>query len=86
MGLHGLAHFQCTLLGAGLGHQLTGAVRHLDQRSGQAFGHIGTGADVPERLAAALVQVTDGAGQLVPQAGSEQGALEVGKAMKAHGH
>ena len=48
--------------------------------------HLGTGADVPERLAAALAQVTDGAGQLVPQAGSEQGALEVGKALKAHGH
>ena len=48
--------------------------------------HLGTGADVPERLAAALAQVTDGTGQLVPQAGSEQGSLEVGKAMKAHGH
>ncbi|MEN9889359.1 MAG: hypothetical protein RL559_1396, partial [Pseudomonadota bacterium] len=48
--------------------------------------HLGTGPDVPERLAAALAQVCDGAGQLVPQAGSEQGTLEVGKAMKAHGH
>ena len=48
--------------------------------------HLGTGADVPERLAAALAQVCDGTGQLVPKAGSEQGTLEVGKAMKAHGH
>jgi hypothetical protein len=36
-------------------------------------------------LAAALAQVTDLAGATVPRAGSEQGALEVGKAMKAHG-
>ncbi len=48
--------------------------------------HLGTGADVPERLAAALPQVVDAAGQLVPQSGSAQGTLEVGKAMKAHGH
>jgi NAD(P)-dependent dehydrogenase (short-subunit alcohol dehydrogenase family) len=48
--------------------------------------HLGTGPDVPERLAASLAQVCDGTGQLVPRAGSEQGTLEVGKAMKAHGH
>ncbi len=48
--------------------------------------HLGTGADVPERLAAALPQVVDAGGQRVPRAGSEQGTLEVAKAMKAHGH
>jgi len=48
--------------------------------------HLGTGGDVPERLAAALAQVCDGTGQQVPKAGSEQGTLEVAKAMKAHGH
>ena len=48
--------------------------------------HLGLTPDTPERLAAALAQVCDGSGQLVPRAGSEQGTLEVGKAMKAHGH
>jgi NAD(P)-dependent dehydrogenase (short-subunit alcohol dehydrogenase family) len=47
--------------------------------------YLGVGPDTPERLAAALAQVTDPMGALVPQAGSEQGTLEVGKAMKAHG-
>lgn len=48
--------------------------------------HLGTGPDTAERLAAAMAQVTDRQGELVPRSGSEQGALEVGKAMKAHGH
>ena len=48
--------------------------------------HLGTGADVPERLLAAMDQVRDRSGETVPLAGSEQGSLEVGKAMKAHGH
>ena len=48
--------------------------------------HLGAGADVPEQLAAALAQVRERSGEMVPMAGSEQGALEVGKAMKAHGH
>ena len=48
--------------------------------------HLGLTPDTPERLAAALAQVCDGTGQLVPKAGSEQGSLEVAKAMKAHGH
>ncbi|MBM3386263.1 MAG: SDR family NAD(P)-dependent oxidoreductase [Betaproteobacteria bacterium] len=47
--------------------------------------HLGHTPDTPERLAAVLAQVCDGTGQLVPKAGSEQGHLEVGKAMKAHG-
>ncbi len=48
--------------------------------------HLGIGPDVPERLAAALAQVSDRTGETVPKVGSEQGTLEVGKAMKAHGH
>ena len=48
--------------------------------------HLGTGADVPERLLDALAQVRDRSAETVPMAGSEQGTLEVAKAMKAHGH
>lgn len=47
--------------------------------------YLGIGPDTPERLAAALAQVTDSSGATVPQSGSAQGTLEVGKAMKAHG-
>jgi NAD(P)-dependent dehydrogenase (short-subunit alcohol dehydrogenase family) len=47
--------------------------------------HLGTGPDTAERLAAAMAQVTERHGEMVPRSGSEQGALEVGKAMKAHG-
>lgn len=47
--------------------------------------YLGVGADTPERLAAALAQVTDLSGASVPRSGAEQGTLEVGKAMKAHG-
>jgi len=47
--------------------------------------YLGVGPDTPERLAAALAQVTDSSGATVPQSGSAQGTLEVGKAMKAHG-
>ncbi len=47
--------------------------------------HLGTGPDTAERLLAAMTQVTDRHGEAVPRSGSEQGALEVGKAMKAHG-
>ena len=42
------------------------------------------GPDTAERLAAAMAQVTDRDGETVPRSGSEQGTLEVGKAMKAH--
>ena len=48
--------------------------------------HLGTGTDVPERLLQALAQMHDRTGETVPKSGSEQGTLEVGKAMKAHGH
>ena len=47
--------------------------------------HLGTGPDVPERLAQALDQVLDPQGQRVPRAGSEQGQLEVAKAMQTMG-
>ena len=43
--------------------------------------HLGLGADVPEQLAARLAEVTDRAGEQVPQSGAAQGSSEVGKAM-----
>ena len=42
---------------------------------------LGTDAQTPERLAERLAEVTDPAGQTVPQGGSAQGANEVAKAM-----
>jgi NAD(P)-dependent dehydrogenase (short-subunit alcohol dehydrogenase family) len=47
--------------------------------------YLGTGPDTADRLAEAMAQVTDRQGEMVPRSGSEQGTLEVGKAMKAHG-
>jgi len=47
--------------------------------------HLGLTPDTPERLAAAMAQVTDRQGETVPLSGSAQGTLEVGKAMAAHG-
>jgi NAD(P)-dependent dehydrogenase (short-subunit alcohol dehydrogenase family) len=46
--------------------------------------YLGDAPDTPERLAAAMAQVVDRQGERVPQSGSEQGSLEVGKAMAAH--
>jgi len=46
--------------------------------------HLGVGPDTADHLAAALAQVTDRQGEMVPRSGSEQGALEVGKALAAH--
>jgi NAD(P)-dependent dehydrogenase (short-subunit alcohol dehydrogenase family) len=46
--------------------------------------HLGTGPDTAERLAAAMGKLTDRDGETVPRSGSEQGTLEVGKAMSAH--
>jgi NAD(P)-dependent dehydrogenase (short-subunit alcohol dehydrogenase family) len=46
--------------------------------------HLGLSDDTPERLAAALAQVSDRHGETVPLSGSAQGTLEVGKAMEAH--
>jgi len=42
---------------------------------------LGTDGQTPERLAARFAEVTDAAGQMVPQGGSAQGANEVAKAM-----
>jgi NAD(P)-dependent dehydrogenase (short-subunit alcohol dehydrogenase family) len=47
--------------------------------------YLGTGPDTADRLAEAMAQVTDRQGEMVPRSGSEQGSLEVGKAMKVHG-
>jgi NAD(P)-dependent dehydrogenase (short-subunit alcohol dehydrogenase family) len=47
--------------------------------------HLGTSPDTADRLLAAMSQVTDRQGETVPRSGAEQGALEVGKAMKAQG-
>jgi hypothetical protein len=46
--------------------------------------YLGAGNDTAERLLAAMAQVTDRDGERVPRSGSEQGTLEVGKAMQAH--
>ena len=69
-----------TILCAGAG---SFEVAHITLTQGV---HLGTGDDVPERLLQALTQVRERTGESVPMAGSEQGTLEVGKAMKAHGH
>jgi len=45
--------------------------------------HLGLGADVPEQLAARLAEVTDRAGDQIPQSGAAQGTNEVGKALAA---
>ncbi|MCZ2102970.1 MAG: SDR family NAD(P)-dependent oxidoreductase [Comamonadaceae bacterium] len=46
--------------------------------------YLGTGPEVPEELADRLAQVCERDGEQVPQSGSTQGQLEVGKAMAAH--
>ena len=48
--------------------------------------YLGMGDGVPEELAARLAEVTAREGEQVPGSGSVQGQVEVGKAMKAHGH
>ena len=45
--------------------------------------HLGLTADTPERLAAALAQVKDPAGQVTPMSGSAQGGHEVAMALAA---
>ncbi len=45
--------------------------------------HLGLSADTPERLLAALGQVTDRTGETVPQSGAEQGTNEVTQALAA---
>ena len=46
--------------------------------------HLGMSDHTPEQLLAAMAQVKDRHGELVPGSGSGQGSLEVGKAMAAH--
>ena len=46
--------------------------------------HLGLGDDTPERLAAAWGQVSDRAGETVPESGAAQGANEVGQALRRH--
>jgi NAD(P)-dependent dehydrogenase (short-subunit alcohol dehydrogenase family) len=45
--------------------------------------HLGVSPDTPELLAAALAQVKDQTGQIVPLSGSAQGSHEVGMALAA---
>jgi NAD(P)-dependent dehydrogenase (short-subunit alcohol dehydrogenase family) len=45
--------------------------------------YLGIAEDTPEKLLAAMPQVTDRTGELVPGSGSGQGNLEVGKALAA---
>ena len=45
--------------------------------------HLGLTPDTPERLLAALAQVTDGTGQTVPQSGAAQADNEVAQALAA---
>lgn len=45
--------------------------------------HLGLGADTPERLLAALAQVSDRSGDSVPMSGAEQGSNEVSQALAA---
>ena len=66
-----------TILCAGAG---TFEAAHISLTQGA---YIGAGADAPEQLAARLADVTDRAGDQVPQSGSAQGTNEVGKAMAA---
>jgi NAD(P)-dependent dehydrogenase (short-subunit alcohol dehydrogenase family) len=47
--------------------------------------HLGSGADTPERLAAAWAQVSERDGEQVPASGAAQGSNEVGKAFAARG-
>jgi NAD(P)-dependent dehydrogenase (short-subunit alcohol dehydrogenase family) len=65
-----------TTLCAGAG---TFEAAHITMTSGV---WIGTDAQAPERLAEQLAQVTDRAGDSVPQSGAAQGTNEVGKAMQ----
>ena len=66
-----------TILCAGAG---TFEAAHITLTQGV---HLGIGADVPEQLTAHLAQVTDRAGEQVPQSGAAQGTNEVGKALAA---
>ena len=45
--------------------------------------HLGSGADVPERLAEQWSAVSDREGEVVPESGSAQGSNEIGRALAA---
>jgi len=45
--------------------------------------HIGNAADAAERIAAELGAISDRSGEIVPESGAAQGALEIAKAMQA---
>ena len=47
--------------------------------------HVGTGADAAEQVAARWDEISDRDGETVPESGSAQGTLEVGKALRAAG-
>ena len=66
-----------TILCAGAG---TFEAAHITLTRGQ---YLGLTPDTPERLLAALAQVTDGSGETVPQSGAEQGTNEVTQALAA---
>ena len=66
-----------TILCAGAG---TFEAAHITLTTGI---HLGIGGDVPEQLAARLTEVTNRAGESVPQSGAAQGTNEVGQAMAA---
>ena len=64
-----------TILCAGAG---TYEASHITLTQGV---HLGVTADTPERLLAALSQVTSSGSEMVPMSGAEQGANEVRLAM-----
>jgi NAD(P)-dependent dehydrogenase (short-subunit alcohol dehydrogenase family) len=68
-----------TILCAGAG---TFEAAHITLTNGA---WIGLASDAPEQLARRLAEVTDRAGEIVPQSGAAQGSNEVGKAMAAAG-
>ncbi|HEY2559124.1 MAG TPA: SDR family NAD(P)-dependent oxidoreductase [Caldimonas sp.] len=45
--------------------------------------HVGNGADAAEQIAERLDEISDRAGEAVPESGAAQGALEIAKAMQA---
>jgi NAD(P)-dependent dehydrogenase (short-subunit alcohol dehydrogenase family) len=47
--------------------------------------HVGMGADAAEQVAARWDEISDRAGETVPESGAAQGTLEVGKALRAAG-
>jgi len=47
--------------------------------------HLGHDADTPEQIALQFEAISDRSGETVPESGAAQGALEIKKAMQAHG-